>query len=112
MLNISPENLKDINDAHEHEVFAVTLLLCTPSAVGRAWTNNDSLDQARQELAKLPLSEDLKTHAVQLMQDLKGVKSFFKGIADINLLTYDGPEPHPGQDQAVKIVRALRDLDK
>ena len=103
--------LKKLQTEHPHEIFAVTLLACTPSALGRAWTNNGSLAKAKKELAKLPLSDDMKKYASQFMQDFAGVKSFYKGIADMQSAAYAGPEPHPHIEQAKAIVKALRSLD-
>ena len=110
-LDLTEADLKGLNAAHPHEIFAVTLLLCTPSVLGRAWTDNDSLDKARAELAKLPFSDDMKAFAIKFMSNYSGVKAFFKGIADIHSVVYAGPEPHPSGGQASKIIGKLRELD-
>jgi hypothetical protein len=110
-LDVTEGDLERLNAVHTHEIFAVTLLLCTPSALARAWTDNDSLDKARAELTKLPLSDDMKAFAIKFMSNYSGVKSFFKGIADIHAVVYAGPEPHPSGTEAQAIVRKLRELD-
>jgi hypothetical protein len=69
-----------------------------------------SIAEAQKELAKLPLSNDIKKLTVQIMKDFSGVKAFFKGIADIHAVIYDGPEPHPRGSQATKIIQALQNL--
>lgn len=103
--------MTDLPANHEYEIFAVTLLLCTPSAISRAWTNSDTLDAALAELEKLPLSDDMKAHAKQFMQNRKSMRAFFKGIADVQADVYAGPEPHPGGVQAAKLIQALQALD-
>src|SRR5712691_10984310 len=109
--SLTEAQVQELNKKHPHEIFAVTLMLCTPSDLSRAWTNNDSLDPAAAELKKLPLSDDMHQHALKVMKDFVGVKSFFKGIADLQVGIYDGPEPHPRDDQPEKIIKALRALD-
>jgi hypothetical protein len=111
LFNYTETQVKKLNDDHPHEIFAVTLLLCTPSKLSRSWTNNKTLDKAKKEVKKLPLSDDMKKHAVQVMQDLTALKPFFKGIADLQGQIYAGPEPHPHGSQAAAIIRALQKLD-
>jgi len=110
-LDLNEAELKVLNDAHPHEIFGVTLLLCTPSTLGRAWTNNDSSAEWQKELDKLPFTDDMKAFAMKFMKSYVGVRPFFKGIADIHAVVYAGGEPHPKVRQAPAIILKLRELD-
>lgn len=102
-----------LNSTHEYEILAVTLLLITPSALNRAWTS-EPLDPAKvkAEIARLPLSDGMKKHALRLTEANIGVRPFFRGIADLQAGVYAGAEPHPSGGQATAIINALQKLDE
>jgi hypothetical protein len=43
LLNLTDEEVKALNAKYPYEIFAVTLLMCAPSDLSRAWTNNPTL---------------------------------------------------------------------
>ena len=101
--------------AFEHQKVAISLLLCSPTELSRAWTNNEdsTLTAAKAELAKLPFTSEASLAAVKFMQDAFQFRPFFKGIADsLKAQFYAGAEPHPGGGMATNIVNALKQLDQ
>lgn len=91
----------------QYEEFLLTLLLCAPSNLSRAWTNNETFEAAQAELDALPLSEEMRERCMKFMTSHPHMKGFFRGIADVVSSTYAGPEPHPDGTQAAELISRL-----
>jgi hypothetical protein len=98
----------------EFEVFAVTLLLCTPSDLHNMWLDpNKDISDWKQHLILLGLSDDAIKLGLAIMSDghLRPHRHFFGAIASSLKeygLTYDVGGPHPMLREAQKIVAALQ----
>jgi hypothetical protein len=102
----------------EFEIFAITLLMCTPSDLHSLWLNKKkSPSDWRDYLLGLKLSNDAVTLGVAIMSDdhLRPHRHFFKAITQSLReygLTYDVVGPHPGGGEAKKIVEAMQLISK
>ena len=98
------------------ELYAVHLFLCSPHPLSRAWTDAKDADvkaASKAALAKLSLSEDARTVALELMVALTRHRGFFKGIADTLKFSdlYAGNEPHPPEGHDEEIIKAMQGID-
>jgi hypothetical protein len=97
------------------EMFAVTLLMCSPTKLSRAWTDSEDKkveDAVTKALDVLPFTDGVRKNAIKLLMRLKGQRRFFAGIADtLRLAAYDGNEPHPDVAASKAIILALQKVD-
>ena len=99
----------------KHEVFALSLLLCTPSRLNRAWTGNKTPAEIEKLVGSMKLSPELQQRALDFIAGHAAAKPFFQGIADIIKASnpeYAGPDPHPCEMEEADIIKALQALDK
>lgn len=97
----------------EFEVFAITLLLCTPSDLQGLWMTSNVPADWEAHLSSLGLSKDAIKLGLAILSDdhLRPHRYFFQAVANSLKeygLTYDVGGPHPMLKEAQKIVTALQ----
>lgn len=94
------------------ELFAISLLLATPSSLGRAWTTGTQ-SQWEAVVNGLPFSASGKARALEMIGELRseGSHEDFGRVINVLAANYGEPEPHPQDPPAAAIIQALRQLD-
>ena len=90
------------------QLFAVTLLLMTPSRLQESWVKSEASADWKQTLTELGFVD--VTKALKLMSRLKNRRMFFEGVGTLlreMREEYPEPPPHPARKVDVEIVRRL-----
>lgn len=90
------------------QLFALTLLLTTPSRLQELWLNNDSSDAWREKLKDLGFT-DVEA-GVRFMGRLRNRSMFFEGVGSLLRELrdeYPEPPPHPPDGVDAELVRRL-----
>jgi hypothetical protein len=95
----------------QFELLAISLLVSTPSRIGRNWTDGD--DRWRTFVNDLPFSDAGRTYIVAMVEGLTqaGLQEDFRDVVNILSNEYGEPEPHPADPPAAAIITAMRRLD-
>jgi len=96
-----------------HQKAALALLLGTPSTLNLKWEANVRAD-IEKELSRLKFSAKVDPTPIQLMDEIeaKGKKPVIIEASKVLLdVIWDGAEPHPDDDDAVRLVAAARLFD-
>lgn len=90
---------------------ALALLFCAPSTLHEKWRDGD-VAGTEAELNRLGLSDAAKEVARISMGKMKPkIDAFMTVAALMGTELWAGGEPHPPDDQAVRIAQALRAMD-
>jgi len=89
------------------QLFALTLLLTTPSSLQQIWLESPHSADWRAVLEDLQFSD--VDAAIAFMGRLRNRRVFFEGAGSLlrEMTEYPEPPPHPPNDAAREIVRRL-----
>jgi len=99
------------------ELMALSLLMCTPSDLNRAWTDEKAdPNEIEKQIQSLGLSSPVANRAQELLEAINktSARLFFGSVARTLAQMhpeYAGPGSHPCINDSRKIVEAMKQLD-